>query len=107
MASNKLTKAQIISELAKKAGTDQKTVDNVLSALQKVVEGQLGTTGPGEVTVPYLVKLKSKATPATQDRQGTNPFTKQPTTIKGKPASFKIKASPVKALKDLIAPPAA
>lgn len=104
MASNKLTKAQLISELAKKSGIDQKTVDSVLTSLRTVVEGQLSQAGPGEVVIPYLVKLKSKATPATQDRPGVNPFTKLPITIKGKPASLKIKATPVKALKEAITP---
>jgi hypothetical protein len=48
------------------------------------------------------VKLKAKQTPATEDRPGVNPFTKQPTVIKGKPASLKVRATPVKALKDLL-----
>ena len=46
------------------------------------------------------MKIKAKETPATQDREGINPFTKQPMTIKGKPASRKLRAAPVKALKD-------
>ncbi|HEX9297928.1 MAG TPA: HU family DNA-binding protein [Polyangiaceae bacterium] len=38
----------------------------------------------------------------TKDRPGINPFTQQPITIKGKPASKKIRASALKSLKDLI-----
>ena len=33
--------------------------------------------------VPGLVKLKTVKKPATKDRQGINPFTKEPMTIKG------------------------
>ncbi|MGK3989178.1 HU family DNA-binding protein [Sorangium sp. So ce136] len=98
--SNKLTKAQMIVGLAEATNLDKKSVASVLDALSELVKKELGPDGPGEVTVPGLVKLKAKETPATQDREGINPFTKQPMTIKGKPASRKLRAAPVKALKD-------
>jgi nucleoid DNA-binding protein len=99
-ASNKLTKAQFIAALAESAGLDKKTAANVLDVLLDLVKKQLGDGGPGEVTIPGLIKLKAKSTPATQDREGINPFTKEKTIIKGKPASRKIRASVVKPLKD-------
>ena len=37
--------------------------------------------------------------PATKDRPGINPFTKQPIVIKGKPAQKKVRATALKALK--------
>jgi nucleoid DNA-binding protein len=40
--------------------------------------------------------------PATKERQGINPFTKEPITIPAKPASRKIRSTPLKALKDLV-----
>lgn len=101
--SNKLTKAQIIAALAEGSGLDKKAVNGLLDALSQLIKKELGAGGPGEFTIPNLVKLKAKSTPATEDRQGVNPFTKQPTTIKGKPASLKVRATPVKALKDLLA----
>ena len=104
--SSKLTKAQIIAALAEGSGLDKKAVNSVLDALASLIKKELGEKGPGEITVPNLVKLKAKATPATEDRQGVNPFTKQPQLIKGKPASLKVRATPVKALKDMLAPPA-
>lgn len=98
--SNKLTKAQLIAGLAEATNLDKKSVASVLDALSELVKKELGPDGPGEVTVPGLVKIKAKEIPATQDREGINPFTKQPMTIKGKPASRKLRATPVKALKD-------
>ena len=100
--SAKLTKTQVIAALAEGAGVDKKTVNGVLDALNELVKKQLSQGGPGEVTIPGLVKLKAKTTPATADRQGVNPFTKQPMVIKGKLASRKVKASAIKALKDVI-----
>jgi nucleoid DNA-binding protein len=98
--SSKLTKAQVVAALAEASGLDKKSVSGVLDALSALAKKELSAQGAGELTVPGLVKLKAKATPATQDRQGINPFTKQPMTIKGKAASRKIRATPVKALKD-------
>jgi nucleoid DNA-binding protein len=102
MASNKLTKAQIITALCESSGLDKKAVTTVLDGLVELTRRQLSDGGPGEITIPGLVKLKAKTTPATQDRPGVNPFTKEPITIKGKPASKKIRASPIKALKDTL-----
>ncbi len=100
--SNKLTKSQIIAALAQESGLDKKAVNGVLDALASLIKKELGPQGPGEVTIPNLVKLKAKATPAIEERQGLNPFTKQPTVIKAKPASLKVRATPVKALKDML-----
>lgn len=99
---NKLTKSQIIAALAEGSGLDKKAVNGVIEALSALIKKELGSGGPGEFTIPNLVKLKAKQTPATEDRPGVNPFTKQPTVIKGKPASLKVRATPVKALKDLL-----
>lgn len=98
--STKLTKAQMIVSLAESTGLDKKSVASVLDALGDLVKKELGPQGPGEVTVPALAKFKAKETPATEDREGLNPFTKQPMTIKGKPASRKVRVSPAKSLKD-------
>ncbi|MDI1429268.1 MULTISPECIES: HU family DNA-binding protein [Polyangium] len=102
MPLSKLTKAQITAALAESTSLDKKAVGSVLDALSALVAKQLGSDGPGEITIPGLVKLKAKATPATADRQGVNPFTKEPMTIKGKPASRKVRATPVKGLKDQV-----
>jgi nucleoid DNA-binding protein len=102
--SNKLTKAQIIAALAEGSGLDKKAVNSLLDALASLIKKELGPQGPGEVTIPNLVKLKAKATAATPEKQGINPFTKQPTVIKAKPASLKVRATPVKALKDMLTP---
>lgn len=102
MPLSKLTKAQITAALADSTGLDKKAVNGVLDALAALVAKQLGSEGPGEITIPGLVKLKAKATAATADRPGVNPFTKEPMTIKGKPASRKVRVAPVKALKDQV-----
>jgi nucleoid DNA-binding protein len=102
MASAKMTKTQFIQSMAERSGLDKRQVNAVFEALSALVKDQLGDGGPGELTIPNLVKLKAKSTPATQDREGLDPFTKEKKVFKGKPASRKVRATPVKALKDLV-----
>lgn len=98
----RLTKAQVISELSEMAELDKKSVARVFDKLQELIKKQLGSRGPGEFVIPGLLKLKAVKKPATKDREGINPFTKEKTIFKGKPASKKIRATALKALKDLI-----
>lgn len=102
MAGKRLTKSQVVAELAELTELDKKSINRVFEGLTEIIKKQLGSRGPGEFVVPGLLKLKAVKKPATKDRPGINPFTKQPITIKGKPASKKIRASALKALKDLI-----
>jgi nucleoid DNA-binding protein len=103
MAGSKLTKSQFVAAVAEKAGLDKRQASAVFDALSAVIKEQLGASGPGEVAILNLLKLKVKDVPATQDREGLHPITKQKTLIKGKPASRKVKASAMKGLKDLVA----
>ena len=101
-AAKRLTKAQVIGEIATYAELDKKSVARVFEALAEVIKKQLGARGPGEFVIPGLLKLKAVKKPATKDRPGKNPFTGEPMTIKGKPASKKVRATALKALKDMI-----
>lgn len=102
MAGKRLTKSQVIAELADIAELDKKSVNKVFDGLAELIKKQLGSRGPGEFVIPGLLKLRAVKKPATKDRPGINPFTKQPITIKGKPASKKIRATALKSLKDLV-----
>jgi DNA-binding protein HU-beta len=102
MAGKRLTKSQVISELAETTELDKKSINRVFDGLTDIIKKQLGSRGPGEFVIPGLLKLRAVKKPATKDRPGINPFTKQPITIRGKPASKKIRASALKALKDLV-----
>ncbi len=56
----------------------------------------------GAFLVPGLAKFVVIKKPATKAREGINPFTKEPTIFKAKPARKVIKARPVKAAKDAL-----
>ena len=102
MAGKRLTKAQVVAEIANSTELDKKSVNRVFDSLQELIRKQLSARGPGEFVVPGLVKLRVVKKPATKERQGINPFTKEPITSPAKPASKKVRATALKALKDLV-----
>ena len=96
------TKTEIYATLAEATGLSKKQVSSVFEAFHELHSKELGKKGPGTLTVPNLYKIKVVHKPATKARPGFNPATKQPITIKAKPARKVIKIQPLKALKDLI-----
>jgi len=98
----RMTKAQIIGAIADNTGLTKRQVTDVFENLKELVKRELGKRGPGEFVLPDLLKLKVKSVGATKDRPGINPFTKEETIIRGKPAHKKVRATPLKKLKDLV-----
>jgi nucleoid DNA-binding protein len=101
MAKKRMTKSEFVAAVAKKSSLEKKQVNAVLAAVNDVVYKEL-SKGAGEVVLPGLIKLVTVKKPAVPAREGTNPFTGQPTIFKAKPASKVVKARPVKQLKDAI-----
>jgi len=95
------TKRELLDKISEKAGVGRKEAEQVLDALQAVLADELGQDGPGLVTIPGLLKVKRVRKPATEEKQGVNPMTKTPMTIKAKPARSVIKVVPLKQLKGL------
>ncbi len=101
MSAKRLTKAQVIAEIAESAELDKKSVSRVFDGLTELLKKELRKPN-GEFVIPGRLTLRAIKKPATNDRPGVNPFTKQPIIIKGKPAQKKVRATALKALKDLI-----
>jgi nucleoid DNA-binding protein len=97
-----MTKTEIISALAETSELTKQQVAGLLDGLTNLIGKNLGDEGPGVFTIPGLVKLSVVHKPATEEREGINPFTKEPTVFKAKPASKSVKLRPLKALKDLV-----
>ena len=93
-----MTKSDFVAALAEKAGLDKKQAAAAIDAITAITVEQLKSAG--ELTLPGLVKLSAVHKAAQPERAGVNPFTKQPITIKAKPASMAVKARPMKTLKD-------
>jgi nucleoid DNA-binding protein len=101
MAKGPLSKSAFLQVLADRhTGLTRKDVKSVVESIVEVGHQELKKTG--QFVVPGLVKMLVVKKPATKARKGINPFTKEPTIFKAKPARKVIKARPVKAAKDAI-----
>jgi DNA-binding protein HU-beta len=100
MAGNRMTKGEFVEAIATQSGLDKKQVNAVLDALNDVVYKEL--KAENEVVLPGLVKLTAVTKAAVPEREGINPFTKEKTMFKAKPARKVIKPRPLKALKDAV-----
>jgi nucleoid DNA-binding protein len=97
----RMSKTQVLAELAEKTGLGKKDVQNVFDQLLQIVERELGKDGPGEIVVPDLVKLRVKIVPGRAEHVGLDPFTKQERTFPARPEARKVRAAVVKRLKEL------
>jgi DNA-binding protein HU-beta len=100
MAAKRMSKTELIEAIASQAGLEKKQVNAVLDALNDIVYREL--KAENEVVLPGLLKLTAVTKPAVPEREGINPFTKEPTIFKAKPARKVIKPRPLKALKDAL-----
>ncbi len=102
MAGKRMTKAQIVSELADRTTLSKKDINGVLEALRDIIKRELGKRGPGEFVVPELaLKLKVRHVKAQKGKKFRNPATGE-IIIRDVPASKKLRATPLKKLKELV-----
>jgi DNA-binding protein HU-beta len=102
MPKGPLSKSALVQTLADRH-SDKLTRKDVKGVLESIVEvGHHELKKTGTFVLPGLVRMLVVKKPATKERKGINPFTKEPTVFKAKPARKVIKARPVKAAKDAI-----
>lgn len=101
MAGKPLTKGQVLTTIAEKSELKRKQVACVFESLSDLVKSAVGKKGPGVFVVPGLMKITVVQKPATPERKGINPFTKQEQIFKAKPARRVVKVRPLKGLKDM------
>lgn len=97
----KLTKAGLITAIADQLELSRRQVKDVVETLIEI--GQKELKKNGTFTLPGFGKAVVVKRPARPERQGINPFTKEPMTFAAKPASKVVRIRPVKALKDSVA----
>jgi nucleoid DNA-binding protein len=94
------TKASLAAHLAERSAIEPKSVKAVLAALEDTILGSVHKKGAGEFTLSGLLKIVVQAVPAKKKRFGKDPFTGEDRWFPAKPASVRIKARPLKKLKD-------
>jgi nucleoid DNA-binding protein len=97
-----MTKSDIVSGIAESTGLTKKDVNSVFEAMAAQIKESLSKNGSGAYTIHGLMKLVVVRKPATKDRPGINPFTKEETVFKAKPACNVVKIRPLKNLKDMV-----
>ncbi|WP_342451270.1 HU family DNA-binding protein [Piscinibacter koreensis] len=93
-------KTGLTNHLAETTGVEPRAVKAVMAALENAMIASIGKKGARSFVLPGLLKVTAVATPAQKARRGINPFTKEETTFKAKPASVKLKVRAMKKLKD-------
>ena len=98
-----MSKSELIQKIADQhsSGLSRKDIKGVIESFVSVGHKELKKTGA--FFVPGFAKFIVIRIPATKARKGINPFTKEPTIFKAKPARKIIRARPVKAVKDAVA----
>ena len=99
---DKLSKTQILDQIAESTSLSRKQVGSVIDALTEVIEAHVNKRGVGEFVLPGLLKISTVRKPAVKARKGINPFTKEEVMFKAKPASTAVKVRPLKKLKDMV-----
>ena len=102
VAKKPMTKSEIVSGIADATGLTKKDVNSVFEAMAAQIKESVGRSGPGAYTVPGLMKLTVVRKPATEARNGINPFTGEEAVFKAKPARNVVKIRPLKSLKDMV-----
>lgn len=97
------TKSEVMTVLAEHSGVSKKEVAAVFETMQQMMAADLKKGNAGVFNVPGMMKVTVQRKPATKARKGINPFTKEPTIFKAKPARNVVKVRPLKGLKDMVA----
>src|SRR3981081_4284392 len=98
-----MSKSELIQKVADQHSISRKDVKGVIESLASVGYKELKKNGA--FLLPGFAKFVVIKKPATKERPGINPFTKEPTVFKAKPARKIIRARPVKAAKDAVCSP--
>ena len=95
--SKSYTKTELLQRLADSVELPKKKVVEVIETLQAIMYGH--AKAGHAFSLPGVFKITVIKKAATKARKGINPFTKEPTTFKAKPARKVIKIKPLKKLK--------
>ena len=97
-----MSKTAIVSDIAESTELSRAQVTSVLDELEVLIERHIKKRAVGEFTLPGLLKIKSVKRPASKARMGRNPATGEEILIGPKPASIRVRVTPLKKLKEMV-----
>jgi len=95
-----MSKSQLIQKIVEQHKMMRKDVKAVIETLASIGYKELNRSGV--FVLPGFAKFVVIKKPATKQRTGINPFTKEPMIFKAKPARKIVRARPVKAIKTAV-----
>jgi nucleoid DNA-binding protein len=96
-----MTTSELIAKISVEHSDLKKSdIKGVMETIATIGYKELKKTGA--FLVPGFAKFVVIKKPATKAREGINPFTKEPTVFKARPARKVVRARPVKAVKDAV-----
>ena len=98
---NRMTKSQILAEIADNTQISKKDVAAVMDELDALIERHIKKRACGEFLLPGLLKIVTVKKPAVKARKGINPFTGEEMMFKAKKATTVVKVRPLKKLKEM------
>ena len=96
------SKGEIFSTIAQHVGVHRRDVAAVFHVMASMIKADLSKSGSGVFKVPSLMRITIKRKPATKQRMGINPFTKEEVMFKAKPARNVVRVRPLQALKAMV-----
>ena len=91
----------MIATLAESTGLTKTQIVSLFDELATLIKKELGEEEAGTINISNLLKIKVVRKPATPEHKGINPFTKEETIFKAKPAKNVVKLVPLRGLKEL------
>src|SRR5437899_1449342 len=91
-----------VAAIDQHVGIHRRDVAAAFHVMGSIIKADLSKSGSGIFKVPGLMRITVKRKPATKERQGINPFTKEPTIFKAKPARNVVRVRPLQALKAMV-----
>ena len=95
-------RSEVFQTIAEHVGIHRKDVAAVFHTLASMIRTDLSKVGAGMFNVPSMMRITVKRRPATKARMGINPFTKEQTMFKAKPARNVVRVRPLKALREMV-----
>ena len=96
------SRSEVFGTIAQRVGIHRRDVAAAFHVMGSLIKADLSKSGSGVFKVPGLMRITVRRKPATQERQGINPFTKEPMIIKAKPARNVVRVRPLRALSAMV-----
>jgi nucleoid DNA-binding protein len=96
------SKSDVFGTIGQHAGIHRRDVAAVFHVMGSLIKADLSKGGTGVFKVPGLMRITVARKPATKERMGINPFTKEQVMFKAKPARNVVRVRPLRGLKEMV-----